>query len=167
MRRTFEAPTRLFKPKDYEERTVAVSDTLLACLKKYRANARCDGLIFPSPTTQTLDKHLDRIILGLIGRANNAHYKVKKPKKPCHAFRVLYATRRHQHGVDIETLRQELGHSDITTTPIYLRSANTKSDRHRARINQADRFSLAASYQPLSRRTVTEPPREPEVAHIQ
>ena len=25
-----------FKPKDYEERTIAVSDTLLACLKKYR-----------------------------------------------------------------------------------------------------------------------------------
>jgi len=131
-----------FKPKDYEERTIAVSDTLLACLKKYRGKAPNDALIFPSPTTQTVDKHLDRIINGLIDKANDAGYTVKKPKKPCHAFRVLYATRRHQHGVDIETLRQELGHSDITTTQIYLRSANTKSDRHRARINEADRFCL-------------------------
>jgi hypothetical protein len=67
-----------------------------------------DGLIFPSPATQTVDKHLDRIINSLIDKANEAGYTVKKPKKPCHAFRVLYATRRHQNGVDIETLRQEL-----------------------------------------------------------
>jgi len=156
-----------FKPKDYEERTVAVSDTLLACLKKYRCYAPSDGLIFPSPAMQTMDKHLDRIIIGLIDRANNARYTVKKPKKPCHAFRVLYATRRHQHGVDIETLRQELGHSDITTTQIYLRSANTKSDRHRDRINEADSFSLAAPYEPLIRHAVSDPVRKEEIARIQ
>lgn len=141
-----------FKPKDYEERTIAVSDTLLACLRKYRSNAADDALVFPSPAIQTVDKHLDRIINGLIDKANDAGYKVKKPKKPCHAFRVLYATRRHQHGVDIETLRQELGHSDITTTQIYLRSANTKSDRHRARINEADRFSMVPAPTPFLRR---------------
>jgi len=77
-----------FKPKDYEERTIAVSDTLLACLKKYPGNAPNDALIFPSPATQTVDKHLDRIINSLIDRANNASYTVKKPKKPCHAFRA-------------------------------------------------------------------------------
>ena len=141
-----------FKPKDYEERTIAVSDTLLACLRKYRGNAPDDALIFPSPTTQTMDKHLDRVINHLIGKANKAGYRVKRPKKPCHAFRVLYATRRHQCGVDIETLRQELGHSDITTTQIYLRSANTESGRHRARINEADRFSMLATRKPFIRR---------------
>jgi hypothetical protein len=31
---------------------------------------------------------------------------------------LSYGTRRHHPGVDIETLRQELGHSDITTTQI-------------------------------------------------
>jgi integrase len=132
-----------FKPKDYEERTIAVSDTLLACLKKYRTSSPNSALIFPSPATRTVDKHLDRIINCLVDKANQAGYMVKKPRKPCHAFRVLYATRRHQNGVDIETLRQELGHSDITTTQIYLRSANTKSDEHRARINEADKFSMA------------------------
>ena len=131
-----------FKPKDYEERVIAVSDTLLACLKKYRGTARGDALIFPSPISGTVGKHLDRIIHSLIKKADRAGYAVKKPRKPCHAFRVLYATRRHQKGVDIETLRQELGHSDISTTQIYLRSADRKSDRHRERINQADRFSL-------------------------
>jgi integrase len=141
-----------FKPKDYEERTIAVSDTLLACLRKYRGNTPDDALIFPSPATQTMDKHLDRIINDLINRANEAGYRVKRPRKPCHAFRVLYATRRHQRGVDIETLRQELGHSDITTTQIYLRSANTESDRHRARINEADRFSMIGTRKSFLRR---------------
>ena len=68
---------------------------------------------------------------------------------------MLYATRRHQHGVDIETLRQELGHSDITTTQIYPRSANTKSDRHRARVNEADTFSIAATCKPFLHHAVT------------
>jgi integrase len=99
-----------FKPKDYEERIIAVSDTLLACLKEYRGSAPEHALVFPSPTTGTVDKHLDRVIYSVIDKANRAGYAVKKPRKPCHAFRVLYATRRHQNGVDIETLRQELGH---------------------------------------------------------
>ena len=68
-----------FKPKDYEERTIAVSDTLLACLKKYRGNA------------------------------------------PNHAL-------------------------------IYLRSANTKCDEHRSRINEADRFSMVPAPTPFLRR---------------
>jgi len=145
-----------FKPKDYEERVIAISDTLLACLKRFRGDAREDALIFPSPITGTVDKHLDRIIHSLIGKANRSGYQVKKPRKPCHAFRVLYATRRHQQGVDIETLRQELGHSDISTTQIYLRSTDRKSDRHRERINQADKFSLrpASGFLPQSREKV-------------
>lgn len=137
-------PEFKFKPKDWEERTIAVSDALLDCLKKYRRHAAENGLIFPSPVKGVVDKHLDRIVLSLINKANLAGYPVKKPKKPCHAFRVLYATRRHQQGVDIETLRDELGHSEIGTTQLYLRSTNTKSDKHRARINKADQFEIAA-----------------------
>jgi site-specific recombinase XerD len=133
-----------FKPKDYEERSIVVSDTLLACLKKCRSSVTEDALIFPSPTTGTVDKHLDRVIHCVIDKANQAGYPVKKPRKPCHAFRVLYATRRHQNGVDIETLRQELGHSDISTTQICLRSADRKSDKHRARINEAAHLSSRA-----------------------
>jgi integrase len=142
-------PEFRFKPKDYEERIVTVSDSLLDCLRSYRGAAPAEALIFPSPATNTTDKHLDRIILRLIKKANAAGQAVRRPRKPCHAFRVLYATRRHHYGIDIETLRQELGHSDITTTQIYLRSANQASDRHRARINQADRFCLTSRHKPL------------------
>ncbi len=59
----------------------------------------------------------------------------------------------------IETLRQELGHSDISTTQIYLRSADRKSDKHRARSMrltssrcgpQADSLSAAGLRKPPS-----------------
>ena len=63
-----------FKPKDYEERVIAVSDTLLASLKGFRGDAPKDALIFPSPLTGTVDKHLDRIIHSLIDKANRAGY---------------------------------------------------------------------------------------------
>jgi site-specific recombinase XerD len=134
-------PNLGFKPKDYEERSIVISDPLFACLDQYRNNAPDGAFIFPSPETQSVNKHLDRVVNSLIDKATKSGYDVRKPKKPCHAFRVLYATRRHQNGVDIETIRQELGHSDIATTQIYLRSADKKSDKHRARINAADRFS--------------------------
>jgi len=116
------------------------------CLSKVarRSTSTCiEALIFPSPTTGTVDKHLDRVIHAVIDKANRVGCAIKTPRMLCHAFRAIYATRRHQNGVDIETLRQELGHSDIATTQIYLHSADRKSARHRARINEADTFSLA------------------------
>jgi integrase len=70
-----------FKPKDYEERTIAVSDTLLAFLKKYRNSAPNDALVFPSPAAQTVDKHLDRIINSLM-RCAIARSGSAKSKKP-------------------------------------------------------------------------------------
>ena len=45
---------------------------------------------------------------------------------------------------DIPTFRQQ----------IYLRSVNTKSDRHRSRINKADRFSMAPDPKAALRRAV-------------
>ena len=87
-------------------------------------------------------------------------------KKPCHAFRVLYATRRHHDGVDIETLRQELGHSDITTTQIYLRSANTKSDRHRVH-QRGGQVLFGRDLQAFPRRAVSDPAHKEEIAFIQ
>jgi integrase len=70
-----------FKPKDYEERTVAVSNTLLACLQRYRASASDSSLMFPSPITEAVDKHLDRIIRHLIDKANRAGHEVRKHSK--------------------------------------------------------------------------------------
>ena len=68
-----------FKPEDYEERTIAISDNTLA-------------LIFPSPETRTLDRHLDRIVNGLIDKANQeaTSSRNRRSLAMCFAFCMLH-----------------------------------------------------------------------------
>jgi hypothetical protein len=46
-----------FRPKDYEQRIVEVSDVLLAFLRRRRGKGCDEALIFPSPERNTVDKH--------------------------------------------------------------------------------------------------------------
>jgi integrase len=124
-----------FHPKNYETRCVALPDSVIDALLAIRGGAPDAALIFPSPNGH-VDKHMEqRVLSPVIERA-----KVKRPKKPAHGLRVLYATRLHAAGCDLETIRQDLGHSEIGTTQIYLRSADKASDAHRRRINAAADF---------------------------
>jgi site-specific recombinase XerD len=75
---------------------------------------------------------LDRIVVGIAKRA-----KVKVPSKPMHAFRALCATRLVRSGVDIYTVQQFLGHSDIETTQGYLRSVKRSDPKLREQVNAA------------------------------
>jgi len=64
-------------------------NTLLACLKKYSSSAPDDGLIFPSPAAQTVDKHLDRIIIGLIDKATMLVTRLGNPRSPAMPSRFV------------------------------------------------------------------------------
>jgi integrase len=138
-----EKPEFDFTPIDYECRTVELADIVLDALQAIRADASDRSMLFPAPEGG-IDRHLeDRVIVPIIERANAKGFKVKRPEKPAHALRVLFACRLSQTGVDIETIRVALGHSDITTTQIYLRPVEKKSDLHRKRINDAMKFRPA------------------------
>lgn len=137
-----EKPEFKFNPKDYEQRTIELADSVLLALQAIRGSASEEALIFPAPRGG-INRHLeDRVIVPIIQRANAKGFKVKRPKKPAHACRVLFACRLCQAGVDIETIRVDLGHSDIATTQIYLRAAEKKSDLQRQRRNQAMNFPV-------------------------
>jgi integrase len=132
-------PEFKFAPKDYECRTVLLGDNVVEALRAYRGDAEDRALIFPAKRGG-IERHLeDRVLCGVLERA-----KVRRPKKPAHAMRVLYACRLHQAGVDIESIRVDCGHSDIQTTQIYLRAVDTKSDKHRQRVNDAMTFAAGA-----------------------
>ncbi len=135
-----EKPEFDFTPKDYEERTIELADCVLDALRLIRGDASDEALVFPAPIGG-VNRHLeDRVIVPVIDRANEKGFKVKRPKKPAHALRVLFACRLCQAGVDLETIRVDLGHSDITTTQIYLRAAERKSALQRQRRNEAMMF---------------------------
>ena len=145
-----EKPEFDFTPKDYECRTVELADNVVDALQSYRSGAAADALIFPAPEGG-INRHLeDRVIVPIIKRANAQGFKVKRPQKPAHALRVLFACRLSQAGVDIETIRVALGHSDITTTQIYLRVVEEKTDSHRKRINDAMKFRPATKLRIVS-----------------
>jgi integrase/recombinase XerD len=132
-------PEFKFSPKDYEERTVDLADAVIEALRAWRGDAPDSALIFPAKRGG-IERHLeDRVLCGVVERAG-----VRRPRKPAHACRVLFACRLHRVGVDLESIRVNLGHSDISTTQTYLRSVDTKSDRHRQRVNDAMTFAAGA-----------------------
>ena len=143
--RVADKPQWGFKTKDREAKWIEISKALLDALKRRleREGAKDDDLIFPGRSGRP-NRHLDRRINDVIRQANKAGYKVKRPRKPCHAFRVLFACRRAEAGVPIEQVRMWLRHSDIQTTQIYLRSMPQGNKKLRAKIDAADDFCSSA-----------------------
>jgi integrase/recombinase XerD len=54
-----------------------------------------------------------------------------------HKFRKSFATIHHESGVSARTLQAWLGHSDLETTISYLETADMRSDRMRAAVNNS------------------------------
>jgi integrase len=120
-------PNLGFRIKDKEERSVPIPNKLLKMLKVYqKANPKKRfvlGNVNDRPNT-----HLLRLLKVLVRTAglNCGHCEGCIDRKECerwflHKFRATYCTQLLRSGLDLRTVQQMMGHSDIASTMRYLR----------------------------------------------
>jgi integrase len=125
-------PLYNFKVKNRQERVVGIDAALMGLLKEYIDTLpQGQSLLFPA-AWGGVERHLEKRTKRIAKAAG-----VPVPKKPNHAFRVSYATRLNRNGTDIETVRRLLGHHDISTTQIYLRSMENQDPRLQGQVKAA------------------------------
>ena len=110
---------RVESGKGNKDRDLAIPDYLIDLLEKWR-KLRPQGDYFFS--TLKGKKLSDRYVQNMVKRYSRKA-GITKNISP-HTLRHTYATQYYRQTKDIETLRRILGHSDISTTTIYINLAN-------------------------------------------
>jgi integrase/recombinase XerD len=131
--RTFEVrehPEFDWTVKDYEERFIPISDSLIELLREHHREAK-SRLIF-SGDKGGLDHHLLRRLKSRAftagrncGRCTSTSGESCRDAAVCkewilHRFRCTYATLHNRAGVDLPTISRWLGHADVETTMTYI-----------------------------------------------
>jgi integrase len=136
-------------PKDKEERTVPIPDSLLELLRVRKAMHPDGWLIFPNtegnPQGHFLRMLKDRALAaglncGHCTRILRGKNVSCKDHAVCghwilHRFRKTFATFHHANGVPARTIQFWLGHESLETTLRYLADAELASEKTRTQVN--------------------------------
>jgi integrase len=122
-------PDRGWTPKAYKEREIPIPSKLAKSLKAWKAKSdKTCGLVFPTAGCRPKLDFLD----GLKAVAESA--KLDKENFWLHKFRATFATWSLWAGVDLRTVQQWLGHSDMESTMRYLKPS--RSQQVRDKVNE-------------------------------
>ena len=119
-------PDRGWTPKAYKEREIPIPTKLAASLKKWMAKAdkNCN-LLFPTSGCNPRLDFLDCL------KACAKRAKLDDGDFYLHKFRATFATWCLWNGVDLRTVQQWLGHSDIESTMRYLKPSRSATVREK------------------------------------
>jgi len=113
-----------FSPKNYREREIPIPSKLVKSLKAWKAKAdKTCGLVFPTAGCKPKLDFLD-CLKSCADRA-----KLDKGNVWLHKFRATFATWSLWAGVDLRTVQQWLGHSDMESTMRYLKPSRSAQVR--------------------------------------
>jgi integrase len=122
-------PDRGWTPKAYKEREIPIPAKLAKSLKAWKAKSskRC-SLVFPTGGCRPKLDFLDCL------KAIAERTKLDSDGFRLHKFRATFATRCLWAGVDLRTVQQWLGHSDMESTMRYLKPS--RSQHVRDKVNE-------------------------------
>ena len=122
-------PDRGWTPKAYKEREIPIPAKLVKSLKAWKAksNKACN-LVFPTAGCNPKLDFLDCL------KAVAERAKLDEDNFWLHKFRATFATRCLWAGVDLRTVQQWLGHSDMESTMRYLKPS--RSQKVRDKVNE-------------------------------
>jgi integrase/recombinase XerD len=110
---------RVENGKGNKDRDLAIPEYLTDLLDSWRKKRLPSDYFFTTLKGKKLSKrYLQQMVKRYAEKAG-----IKKRISP-HTLRHTYATKYYKQTKDIETLRRILGHSDISTTTIYITLAN-------------------------------------------
>jgi integrase/recombinase XerD len=106
-----------FSPKAYKGREVPIPDKLVQALKRRKATLDSDAspLVFPTAGGRPKLDFLDAC------KAISLRAKLNPDEFYLHKFRATFATWALWSGVDLRTVQQWMGHSDLESTLRYLK----------------------------------------------
>ena len=122
-------PDRGWTPKAYKEREIPIPAKLVKTLKAWKTKAdKTCALVFPTAGCNPKLDFLDCL------KAVAQPAKLDEQDFWLHKFRATFATRCLWAGVDLRTVQQWLGHSDIESTMRYLKPS--RSQHVREKVNE-------------------------------
>jgi integrase len=115
-----------FSPKNYREREIPIPARLVTSLKAHKAKSeKTCGLVFPTTGCSPKLDFLD--CLKAVAERTN----LQKQSFWLHKFRATFATWSLWAGVDLRTVQQWLGHSDMESTMRYLQPSGSQQVREK------------------------------------
>jgi integrase len=119
-------PDRGWTPKAYKEREIPIPAKLAKSLKAWKAKAdKTCSLVFPTAGCNPKLNFLDDL------KAVADRAKLDPENFWLHKFRATFATRCLWAGVDLRTVQQWLGHSDMESTMRYLKPSRSQQVREK------------------------------------
>ena len=115
-----------WSPKAYKEREIPIPSKLLNRLKVWKAKSvKTCAFLFPTAGCKPKLNFLDDL------KAVAERAKVDPDDFWLHKFRSTFATRCLWAGVDLRTVQQWLGHSDMESTMRYLKPSRSQHVRNK------------------------------------